>query len=213
MSTRQLNVHSQVVMLDVANPREDCHHSVIICRQVSLRRKMPSYRMGKLGLMDSLSFRVNCRSILIAVLFGACWPGSARSGLRYQWASRRASRHNSFQICPLVSDRLNPSQTESFAPIAKDAADRQFQGKSVCGVKLAFDKQTNGVTARDWACPRACLGCKHRTATTLRSFQYSVNASTRWWRYNSVGFPIASAFTMSSLRPQSSSPTHVSCPR
>lgn len=109
-STRQLDIHSQVVMLNVASPRGNWHHSVIIRRQGSLRHKVPSRRTGKLGLLESPSFRVSCRSILFAVLFGTGLPGPAVSGLRYQRASCPAITHNSFQICPWVSGRLSSSR-------------------------------------------------------------------------------------------------------
>ena len=86
-SMRQLDIHSQVVMLKGASPTGNWHHSVIICRQGSLRHKVPSRRTGKLGLLERPSFRVSCRSILFAVTFEVCLFGPAAPGLRNQWTS------------------------------------------------------------------------------------------------------------------------------
>jgi hypothetical protein len=71
-------------MLNVASPKGNWHHSVIICRQGSLRHKVPSRRTGKLGLLERLSFRVICNSMFFAVLFGADLPEPAVSGPRHK---------------------------------------------------------------------------------------------------------------------------------
>lgn len=112
-STRQLDIHSHVVMLKVAKPRGNWHHSVIMFRHGSLRHRVPNRRTGKVVLPVSPSFRVNCASMPFAVPLLAPFlgpEGPAASALRYQWASCWARTHNSVQICPCVSGRLRSSR-------------------------------------------------------------------------------------------------------